>query len=160
MHPPPTPRTPPRHPLGCRWPFLFTVLALLLALGAGTARPAQAQQLVYEPLNPAFGGSPANYAWLLSSAQAQNETEEDDLRDRFRRDPLEDFQESLQRQIISQLSRDIVERQFGDALDLTQEGRYELGQFTVEITPGLDGISIRIFDVFSGDESTIAIPNF
>ena len=32
----------------------------------------KSQQLVYKPVNPAFGGDTFNYQWLLSSAEAQN----------------------------------------------------------------------------------------
>ena len=35
------------------------------------------QQLVYTPINPAFGGSEFNYAWMLSSAESQNKFEDD-----------------------------------------------------------------------------------
>ncbi|MCK5278996.1 MAG: curli production assembly protein CsgF, partial [Cyclobacteriaceae bacterium] len=31
-----------------------------------------AQDFVYQPVNPAFGGNPYNYSWLLGQAQAQN----------------------------------------------------------------------------------------
>ena len=33
---------------------------------------ANATELVYTPINPSFGGSPLNGAWLLGNAQAQN----------------------------------------------------------------------------------------
>jgi curli production assembly/transport component CsgF len=45
-----------------------------LIIGAGlalTASCASASSLVYTPVNPTFGGNPANGAWLLSQAQAQ-----------------------------------------------------------------------------------------
>ena len=32
----------------------------------------QAQDLVYKPRNPAFGGDTFNYQWLLNSADSQN----------------------------------------------------------------------------------------
>ena len=34
-----------------------------------------AQDFVYQPINPAFGGNPNNYSWLLSSADAQKEND-------------------------------------------------------------------------------------
>ena len=36
------------------------------------------QQLVYTPINPAFGGSEFNYAWMLSSAESQNKFKDDE----------------------------------------------------------------------------------
>jgi curli production assembly/transport component CsgF len=137
-----------------RLAFLFSlVLGLLLAAPA-----ASAQALVYRPTNPAFGGSPLNYQWLNSSAQTQNAFASD--RPSFRRDPLADFESTLQRQILSQLSRELITNRFGDELDLTEEGLFDLGEFTVEIIPGLDGTAIRVFNELTGDETTVTIPNF
>ena len=127
--------------------------AVCLAMTLGTAH---GQDLVYTPKNPAFGGSPVNYQWMLNSANAQNAFEQE--RDRFRRDPLANFEQSLQRQILSQLSRELVSDRFG-GLDFSQEGRFDIGDFTVDVTPGLDGLSVRIFNKLTGDESTITVPN-
>ena len=40
---------------------------------AAVASAATASQLVYEPINPSFGGDPLNGSWLLSQANAQTE---------------------------------------------------------------------------------------
>jgi curli production assembly/transport component CsgF len=132
-------------------------LALALVALAFTARPAAAQEFVYQPTNPAFGGSYLNYSWLLSSAQAQN-LYQNQSSSRFQRDPLADFEQSLQRQILSQLSREIVSDRFG-GIDFTQEGRFDLGDFNIEITPGLNGLNVSIFNVLTGDESVVTVPN-
>lgn len=42
------------------------------AAGAGLAASAQAAPLVYQPVNPNFGGSPFNGSFLLSQAAANN----------------------------------------------------------------------------------------
>ena len=128
--------------------------ALLLMLAALAAPEVQAQQLVYQPRNPSFGGFPSNYQYLFGLAQAQNDYEEPG---RLLRDPLADFEQNLQRQVLSQLSREIVADRFGD-VDLTQEGRYDFGDFQIEVVPGLSEITIRIFNVLTGDESTVRIP--
>ena len=136
-----------------------TALALLLGLGGLLLSiPAAGQALVYEPINPAFGGSYLNYQWLQSSAQTQNAFKQSSPS--YSRDPLADFESSLQRQILSQLSRELVANRFGSDLDLSQEGVFDLGEFTVEIVPGLDGTAIRIFNDLTGDETTVTIPNF
>ena len=132
-------------------------LLLALATLAVAAAPAQAQQLTYQPTNPAFGGSPLNYNWLVQSAQLQNEFQEDGS-NRFRRDPLADFESSLQRQILNQLSRELITNRFGD-LDLTQPGTFNFGDFQLDVVPGIDGISIRIFNLLTGEETTVTIPN-
>ncbi len=43
----------------------------LTAMIAAVAGAACASQLVYKPVNPAFGGDPQNGNWLLSQASAQ-----------------------------------------------------------------------------------------
>ena len=44
---------------------------LAVAALAAASQPALASQLVYEPVNPSFGGDPLNGNWLLSQATAQ-----------------------------------------------------------------------------------------
>ncbi len=133
-----------------------TVFATVLLGSLLIASPAQSQDLIYIPKNPAFGGSPANYSWLINSANTQNAFEQE--RDPFRRDPLQNFEENLQRQILNQLSRDLVRERFGE-LDFSQEGRFDVGDFIVEVTPGIDGLNINIFNKLTGEESTVTVPN-
>jgi len=132
----------------------LAVLALVLAATPCVA----AQQLVYQPRNPAFGGNPLNYSGLLGAAQAQNDYE-DERSSLLARDPLADFESNLQRQILNSLAREIITSRFGD-IDLSQAGTYNFGDFTIEITPGIDGISIRIFNLLTGDESVVTVPSF
>lgn len=77
---------------------------------------AKSQQLVYKPINPAFSGDTFNYQWLLSSANAQNpfdnENSYKNLLDGL--NSMDSFTESLNRQILSQLSQKLFEDQFGN----------------------------------------------
>jgi curli production assembly/transport component CsgF len=140
--------------------YIITALAgFIFILTAGTTI-LSAQDLIYTPKNPAFGGSPINYQWLLNSANTQNKFTATGDASRFQRDPLEDFQNSLQRQILSQLTRDIVRNQFGEDGQAAEESRFEFGEFTIDVTPGPDGVQIRIFNILTGDETSITIPNF
>ena len=120
-----------------------------------------AQSFVYTPKNPAFGGNTFNYQWMLSSAQAQDtykapETSSD--RYGYYSDPAKDFAESLNRQILSRLSREIITRQFGE--DSLEEGTYILGDYQIDIGNGTDGVSITIVDVTTGSTTTVSVPNF
>ena len=134
----------------CCYLLLFGYALLMLVPAA------PAQDLVYRPVNPAFGGPAINYQWLQSSAQTQNAFQ--DAERSFFRDPLQDFETSLQRQILNRLSRELVDERFGD-LNLAQEGTFDLGEFTVEVLPGLNGVSVRVFNPVTGDETTVTIPN-
>lgn len=134
----------------------FIIFSLLFT--TTLVKNADAQDFVYQPLNPAFGGNPGNYSWLMNSANVQN-LHEEVTADRLRRDPLEDFQASLQRQVLSQLTRDLVRREFGEGSGI-EEGRFEFGEFTIDITPGPDGVSVTIFNILTGDETSVTIPSF
>lgn len=66
-----------------------------------------ATELIYTPVNPAFGGSPLNSATLLNAANAQNkhkDPEEAASRASSQRTPLEQFNETLQRSILSRVA--------------------------------------------------------
>lgn len=136
-------------------PF-FILVGLLVLLGAG--RRAQAQDFVYEPKNPAFGGNTFNYSWLLSSAQAQN-TVEDPAAGRATavQDPLATFSNNLNQQVLSQLSSRLIASQFGQGA--IKPGSYSVGNYQIQITPGPGGVSVQVTDTSTGNQTTITIPN-
>lgn len=143
-----------------------TVLAMVLALACvlvgpaffGAQNLARAQQFVYEPLNPSFGGSPMNYQWLMNSANVQNQHEVSPL-SRLVRDPIADFQASLQRQVLSQLTRDIIRRQMGDET-VIKDSRFEFGEFSIELVPDLLGLKVIISNILTGEQTSVTIPNY
>ena len=117
------------------------------------------QDLVYQPKNPAFGGDTFNYNWLLSSAQAQDKTEDPDRVDPFNRgSDLNNFSESLNRQLLNQLSRQIVNGQFGESS--LEDGSYAIGDFQIDISSTLEGVVITVFDAGTGERSEIVIPYY
>ncbi|WP_430973517.1 curli production assembly/transport component CsgF [Sunxiuqinia rutila] len=137
--------------------ILFNTLIIVFFFVAGKT---YAQDFIYTPKNPAFGGNPYNFSWLMSSAQAQNDITKDteDAYSRYSSDPLESFTESLNRQILSQLSRQIVTKQFGE--DALQAGTYTLGNYQIEIGDQANGINITILDAATGSQTTVEVPYF
>lgn len=136
---------------------LFTLcIALLLALAGNRA---QAQDFVYEPKNPSFGGGNSfNYQWLLSSATSQNTIEEPArATGADSNDPLSGFAENLNRQILSQLTNRFITSQFGSGP--VREGSYTVGTYQIEVTPGANGVIIQITDTGTGNQTTVTIPN-
>ena len=117
-----------------------------------------AQSLVYRPVNPAFGGDTFNYQWLLSSAQSQNQLEEQ-KRDAFSKSPLDDFESSLNRQILNKLTRELINEIFGEGGDL-QDGTFEFGTLTVDIASETDGINIDIYNSQDGSQTNIIVPYY
>ena len=122
---------------------------------------ALAQDMVYEPKNPAFGGNTFNYQWLQSSATAQDKLKDPDAESPssgFDRDPLQDFTDNLNRQILSQLSRELISSQFGE--DGLEPGNYTIGNYQIDVTEGSDGVNIVIVDASTGNQTTVTIPFF
>jgi curli production assembly/transport component CsgF len=126
--------------------------AILLFLLGGIA---YGQQLVYTPKNPNFGGNTFNYQWLLSSAEAQNSFREDDpFRDE--QSELEEFQSSLNRQLLGQLTRSVFNAELGDGL---QEGTFNIGNLLLEVFETSEGLVVNILDTQTGEQTQIIVPN-
>ncbi len=132
---------------------------LLISFGfVALAFEAKAQDMVYQPKNPAFGGETFNYNWLLSSAQAQDLTVDKREAERKQESALNDFSASLNRQILNQLSRQLVTSQFGE--QGLEEGFYSFGNFQVNVANGLDGLIVTITDTSAGEQTQVTIPYF
>jgi curli production assembly/transport component CsgF len=116
-----------------------------------------AQEIVYKPINPSFlGGNSFNASWLLSNADAQNKFKED-TKGYEEKSETERFTESLNRQLLNQLSRDLFQEEYGDS-GLTV-GTYTFGSLVIDITPTSGGLAIKIFDINTGEQTDIIIPN-
>lgn len=115
-----------------------------------------AQQLSYKPINPAFGGETFNYQWLLNSANAQNSFKDPSISQDKEKGSLEAFSETLNRQILSQLSRSLFDTQLGDKL---QEGNFTFGSLALEIYDSAEGLVVNILDTDTGEQTQIIVPN-
>jgi curli production assembly/transport component CsgF len=115
-----------------------------------------AQDLVYKPRNPAFGGDTFNYQWLLSSAEAQNEFKEDAGNGFEQPTELERFKQNLNNQILNQISNSLFQKQFGTGG--IKEGAYVFGSLSVDIYPSNLGLVVDILDTDTGEQTQIIIP--
>ena len=70
---------------------------------------------------------------------------------------LDNFTESLNKQLLNKLTSSLFKEQFGDG-DI-QPGTYMFGSLVLEITPTSDGLLITILDTQTGDQTQIIIPN-
>lgn len=131
---------------------------ILLSFTSLFSTALQAQDFVYEPKNPAFGGNYLNYSWLINSAQSQNKIEDPTQTNAYGRNALTDFEESLNRQILNQLSRRIVENQFGE--EGLQDGQYTLGNYQINIGSDDSGVNINIYDTGTGNSTSVIVPYF
>lgn len=116
-----------------------------------------AQDFVYTPVNPAFGGNTYNYSWLLNSADAQKK-QATATSAASSQNTLDNFTSNLNNQILNQLASKILQEQFGSNFSL-QNGQYTVGNYQINITQGTQGVDINILDTQSGGQSSITIPN-
>lgn len=128
---------------------------LLLFLFFVVSSATSAQQLTYKPMNPFFGGETFNYQIMLSSANAQNSFKDPDADSRSDASSLDQFAESLNRQLLNQLSRSLFNEQFGGEL---QEGSFVFGSLAIEIYETLEGMVINILNTDTGEQTQIIIP--
>jgi curli production assembly/transport component CsgF len=129
---------------------LFSLIIVLLTLAVN------AQDLVYKPKNPAFGGDTFNYQWLASSAESQNKFKEKSSATTTKTD-LEKFADQLNSQLLSQISRSLYTQQFGS--QGLSAGSYTFGSLSVEIYPSSGGLTVDILDTTTGEQTQVIIPN-
>lgn len=140
--------------------LMYVVCGIVCALFLMPATEARASELVFNFINPSFGGSPFNGSWMLAQAQAQNKHVE--KRKPFtmpKRDPMQDFENSLNRQILNRLSQKIVDSAFGEqGLD---PGQYIIGDYTIDVMVDvISGIKVTITDTATGNTTTVKIPYY
>lgn len=105
--------------MNCRMAAI--VLGLLLAAGT-----AEAGNLKFQPVNPAFGGFPGNATLLLESASAQNKyaAQASQSSGITNQTPAQEFAETFQRRLLLSVSDQIVETIFSK--DGQPEGTFQL----------------------------------
>ncbi|MGL5115178.1 MAG: curli assembly protein CsgF [Beijerinckiaceae bacterium] len=141
---------------------VFAGVAAAMAFAACISGAA-AGELIYQPVNPAFGGHPNNAAWLNQNADVHNnfkrkkdrieklQSEKDST---FKRDPIADFSASLQSRLLSELSDKIVTAIYGT--DKQNSGTFIAGSSTVSFVRNNGTVLLTISD---GIKTTqIALP--
>ena len=121
-----------------------------LLLSAG----ASATELVYTPVNPSFGGSPLNGAWLLGNAQAQNNKKDPDAIDRSSlagTSALDRFTSQLESRLLAELL---------NKMDDPNGGSLITDDFIVNVV-NLDGnLTVEITDRLTGEVSEIIVNGY
>ncbi len=119
-----------------------------------------ASEIIWAPINPSFvGGNPYNATWLLASAQAQNRHTEPAATYR-QPDLMDDFENTLNRQLLSRLSTKILDEAFGEeSTTPLQEGTYIVGGYEIVITTN-GAINVVITDTLTGNQTTVQVPYY
>ncbi len=139
-----------------RWIAPFAVLFL------ASSQNLLAQDLVYTPINPSFGGDPFYSNHLLGIAEI-NRPDPPRASNPFGSasdagDSQADlFVRQLESRILSQLSADITDAIFGPNAD--PSGVFQFDDTTIAFETSLDGsIGIEIIDLSDGAVTEIQIP--
>lgn len=134
------------------------LLLVFFSLALGTV--CTAGELVYQPVHPAFGGSPLNGPVLLNEANAQN-TYKDPSAPKAPRaqTELEKFNERLQNAVLNRIANSLTQNIVGDDGSL-QPGTVETASFTITIVDSGEGtLIITTIDKNTGATSTFEILN-
>jgi curli production assembly/transport component CsgF len=116
-----------------------------------------ASSLVYTPTNPSFGGNPMNGSILLNSAQAQNTTKDPSIEEDTEQTALEEFNERLQRSLLSRLTNAIASTFIDDNGSLIP-GQTITDDFVIDVVDQGDGtVRVTTTDIASGDSTTFIV---
>lgn len=130
-----------------------TLLAVAFAALVLPAHTAFADELVYTPVNPSFGGNPFNSSHLLGVANAQNDYEALKTRE----SQADQFVRMLQSRLLSSLASRVSDAILGENAQPTGEIVY--GSQTVRWETLIDSIRLTIVDASTGGQTEIVIPN-
>lgn len=132
--------------------ILFGSVAFSCLMGS----PALAQDIVYQPVNPSFGGNPFNSNHLLGVANAQNDYR--DPRSTSNSSQADIFARQLQSRLLSALSSQIIDAIFGE--NPQESGTISFGGQTITFFRSLDSVTLTITNNETGEETVIVVPLF
>ena len=121
---------------------------------------ARATELVHVPVNPVFGGSALNGSVLLNNAQAENRKKDPDAATAAalaKNSSLQDFNDTLQRSILSRLASAATSDILGNTGQLTP-GTIETGDFHITIVDIGGGVlKVTTTDKVTGDSTSFQV---
>lgn len=124
-------------------------MATILLAGVLTLQ-ANAGELVYQPLNPSFGGDPFMGSYLLGKAQSQDTNTDPNARGIESLSSTERLVQSLESRLISQLISDVGAGDVG-------EGSFDSGDFSVVVRDDGGQLVVRVIDKVTGDITNISV---
>lgn len=116
-----------------------------LSMSAATAGP-----LVYQPINPSFGGDPFIGNHLLNKAQAQDNYRDPDARSLEPLSATERLVQNLESRLISQLITDVGRGELN-------QGSFDSSDFGVVVRDEGGLLVLRITDKVTGDTTDISV---
>lgn len=134
--------------------------AALLMTAASLAGQAVASELIYYPRNPSFGGNPAYGHVFLNSALATKTHTDPGLDDQTgieQKTPLEQFNETLERQVVNRLTTAATSKIIGPNGQLIP-GNLETDNFIINIADIGNGmLNVTTTDKVTGASTTFMV---
>ncbi|WP_417423697.1 curli assembly protein CsgF [Hoeflea sp.] len=147
-------------------PGCIGLSVLAVAMMAAASANALAQDLVYTPINPSFGGNALNSSHLLGLANAQRDATASDADDELlgsagsiadtQSSDADLFVRQLQGRLLSALAAQVTESIFGD--NPQDNGLITFGDTTVSFERTLDSIALTITNTVDGTVTQIVVP--
>ena len=143
----------------------FVAVSLLCGM---LSVPAGAQELIYTPINPSFGGNPMNSSHLMSMANAQRDATASNAGRRFGtpgagdtgtdpdRSNADLFIRQLEGRLMSALAGQVTEAIFG--ANPQDAGNVTFGTTTISFERTLESIRLVIVDTIDGTVTEIVVP--
>ncbi|MFN3312429.1 MAG: curli assembly protein CsgF [Hyphomonas sp.] len=128
---------------------------LSAAIFASFSGPVLAQELVYTPINPSFGGDSFNSSHLLAIANAQNNYR-DPRSPAQSNSQMDQFLRQLQSRLLSSLAAQVNDAIFGQ--NPQESGTITFGDQIITFVRGIDSVTLTITDVSTGAVTEIVIP--
>ncbi len=132
-----------------RIPIGFIASAAMLC---GAVLSAEASEIRYQPINPAFGGNPFNSQFLLGTADGQNDNEKPSKD--F--NSLDNFESIITSSLLSRISQDIADQILGE--NAKDSGKFAIGSTVLTFNRQGGIITINIVDNATGKKTTVQVP--
>jgi curli production assembly/transport component CsgF len=131
------------------------------------SNPSWGGELTHGFVNPDFGGSPLNGAYLLSNASAQNDHTPKTptsalagLSGSAQKNSAELFAEQVNSLVMSSVAYRVVNQAFGQSGPLPNGSSLNTGINTVSVDYYDGGVRVTVIDNKTGGRSVIDIPNY
>lgn len=129
--------------ISCARPARRVAATSLALLGLWLTGTASGGELIYQPINPSFGGDPFVGSFLLGKAQSQDTQEDPNIPSFERQSPTERLIQSLESRLVSRLLSDVSQGEISegafDSQDFGLVVRDEGGQLVIDVTDKATG---------------------
>lgn len=126
------------------------LLGTMAAAALITGPQSLAGELVYQPMNPSFGGDPFMGTYLLNKAQAQDTNTDPNARSAQQFSSTDRLIQNLESRLISQLISDV-------GAGNVNQGSFDSGEFNVVVSDDGGQLSVRVVDKLTGDVTNINV---